>query len=136
MYDPARTRPESFVACIVEREAVSILRARRAEMRTPDREECSLNEAVRDGDGRTVDRHQTTPEAATTWQRLHDLERDIADLRMRLPSELHRQVLDGLARGETVNAISEALRVGRRLVYRHVDEVRRAFEDAGLREYL
>jgi RNA polymerase sigma factor (sigma-70 family) len=135
-YDPARTRPESFVACIVEREAVSILRGRRAEKRSPDREECSLNDAVRDGDGRTVDRHQTTPEATTTWQRLHDLGRDVADLRERLPSDVHRLILDALARGETLNAIIADLGIPRRTAERRFAQLVRILENAGLREYL
>jgi len=135
-YDPAKAQFNTFVSRIIERKIISIVRHRFAEMRSPVREEFSLNDDVRDADGRIVDRHQTTPEATTTWQRLHDLERDIADLRKRLPSELHRMIMDILGRGGTINAAANELGIPRSAVQRHIRELHHIFEDAGLREYL
>lgn len=135
-YDPNKAALNTFIARIVERKVVSILRYRLAEMRSPTREEASLNDSVLDCDGRVVERHQTTAEAASTWQRLHDLERDVADVRERLASKEARAVVDALGRGGTINSIAGELGLSRRAVERHVAEARQAFEDAGLRRYL
>lgn len=135
-YDPSRGQVTTFIDRVVERWLISYLRHRFADKRDPRREECSLNETVLDADGRVVDRHETTPEAASTRQRLHDLERDVADLRECLPTELHRQALDALGRGTTVNAIAGELGISRRAAKRLFDDIRQAGEDAGLRAYL
>lgn len=134
-YDSAKAQLNTFVARVIERKAASIVRHRTAEKRAPEREECSLNDEVRDADGRLVDRHQTTPEAASTWQRLHDLTRDVSDLRERLESDVHRRVMDELGRGGTINSVAHDLGISRRAVQRCIAELREAFEDAGLREY-
>lgn len=135
-YDPARASLNTFIDRVVGRWAISFLRYHFAEKRDPRREGCSLNDSVRDADGRVVERHETMPEAARTWQRLHDLERDVADLRERLPSEEHRQVMDALARGDTINAIAGDLGISRRVAEKYFADIRRVFDDAGLREYL
>lgn len=135
-FDASKAGLNTFIARVIERKTISIVRHRLAEKRTPDREECSLNDEVRDGDGRLVDRHQATPEAASTWQRLHDLTRDVSDLRERLDSELHRRVMDALGRGGTINSVANDLGISRRAVQRCIAELREAFKDAGLREYL
>lgn len=135
-FDPAITTWEQFVSYISDKRGISLLRYLFADKRTPLREECSLNEPVLDRDGRVVERHQTTPEAASTRQRLKDLERDVADLRERLPSELHRLIMDALARGGTINSIGTELGISRRTAERYVAELRQIFEDASLREYL
>jgi len=135
-YDPTKASLNTFIARVVERRVVSLIRHRSAEKRSLDREECSLNDPVRDSDGRLVERHQTTPEASSTWQRLHDLERDVADLREWLPSEIHRLIVDALGRGGTENSIAQELGISRRAVKGHMAELRRIFEDADLRDYL
>lgn len=135
-FDASKAGLNTFIARVIERKTISIVRHRFAEKRSPEREECSLNDEVRDGDGRLVDRHQTTPEAASVWQRLHDLTRDVSDLRERLESDLHRRVMDALGRGGTINSVANELGIPRRAVERCMAELREVFEDAGLREYL
>lgn len=135
-FDESKARLNTFISRIIERKVISIVRYRTAEKRSPDREECSLNDEVRDADGRLVDRHQTTPEAASVWQRLHDLTRDVSDLRGRLESDLHRRVMDALGRGGTINSVANELGIPRRAVQRCIAKLREVFEDAGLREYL
>lgn len=135
-YDPSKATLNTFIARVVERKVVSLIRYHLAEKRAVAREEASLNELVRDCDGRTVERHETTREGATAWQRLHELQRDIADLREHLPSEVHRLVMDALSRGGTINSIAAELGISRRQAERHVAEIRQIFEDASLRDYL
>jgi len=135
-FDVGKAQLNTFIARVIERKAASVVRHRTAEKRAPEREECSLNDEVRDADGRLVDRHQTTPEAASTWQRLHDLTRDVSDVRERLDSELQRRVMDALGRGGTVNSVANDLGITRRAVERCIADLREVFEDAGLREYL
>lgn len=135
-YDPNKAALNTFIARIVERKVVSILRHHFAEMRSPGREEASLNDSVLDCDGRIVERHQTTPEAAATWQRLHDLERDVAEVRERLATDEARAIVDALGRGGTINSIAGELGISRRAAERQVAEARHLFEDAGLRQYL
>lgn len=135
-YDPARAQLNTFIARIVERKVVSLLRYHGAAKRTRDREDCSLNDQVRDADGRPVDRHQVMPEASSTWQRLHDLERDVADIRQRLESETLGEIVDALGRGQPVSAIAREHGVSRTTVERRIAEIREVFEDAGLRRYL
>lgn len=135
-YDPTRARLNTFIARVVDGACISLIRYHTAKMRTREREECSLNDPVLDADGRVVDRHQTTPEATRASQRLHDLERDVAELRAKLPTDLLRDILDLLGRGGTVNSISIDLGIPRPKVKQQIAELRRYFEDGGLREYL
>lgn len=135
-YDPARAQCNTFIDRVIERRIISLLRYRFADKRDPRREECSLNDPVLDADGRVVDRHETTPDAARRWQRLHDLEQDVADLRERLPSDEHRRFMDALARGTTINAIAGELGISRRAAAKYFAELRQFSEDGGLRDYL
>ncbi len=134
-FDPNR-RWEKFVSFILDKKCISIWRDRFAEMRSPDREECSLNDPVLDADGRVVDRHQTTAEATKAWQRRHDLATDVIELRSRLPTENHRQVMDALARGASINSIANELGVPWSTAAAYVEDITQVFGDAGMREYL
>lgn len=133
-FDPTITTWEKFVSFILDKRCISIYRYQTAEMRSPMRRECSLNDAVPDSDGRTVDRHQTTPEASSVPQRLRELERDVADVLSRT-TDLHRAIALGLVTG-TINSVAGELGIPRSAVERHVAELREIFNDAGLREYL
>lgn len=133
-YDPSRGQVTTFIDRVVKRWLISYLRHRFADKRDPRREECGLNEPVLDADGREVDRHETTPEAASTRQRLQDLERDMAQVLARLPDEL-RAVALALAFG-TQNSVGTELDVSRRAMPKAVDQLREIFRDAGLDQYL
>lgn len=133
-YDATKSQLNTFIARIVERKVVSLLRHHGAAKRSRRREACSLNDAVLDPDGRIVDRHETTQEAANVPLRLRDLERDVATVLADMP-EILRAVALGLVNG-TVNSSSLELGLSRSTVKRHIAELRRRFEDAGLREYL
>lgn len=133
-FDPSVGPWETFASFILDKRCISLLRYQTATKRSPGRRECSLNDPVLDGDGRTVDRHQMTAEAASVPQRLRELERDVADVLDRLP-EIHRVIALGLGTG-TINSVARDLDIPRSAVYRHMAELREAFEDAGLRDYL
>lgn len=135
-FNPAITSWESFVSFILDKRCVSLLRHRTADKRSPDREACSLNEPVLDKGGRVVARHETIPEAASTPQRLRDLERDVSDLRARLSCEDARHFMDGLVRGGTTNSMGVELDLARRTAERYYAEISKLFEDASLKEYL
>jgi hypothetical protein len=49
-------------------------------MRSPDREQCSLDDTAIDGDGRAVPRHQRIAESSSVAQCLHDLARGMAEV--------------------------------------------------------
>lgn len=133
-YDANKASLNTFIARVVERKVISILRYHFAEMRSPGREEASLNDPVLDCDGRVVDRHQTTPEASSVPQRLRELQRDVADVLARA-SDLHRVIALGLATG-TINSVAGELGIPRSAVERHVAELLDLCDDAGLRDYL
>jgi RNA polymerase sigma-70 factor (ECF subfamily) len=135
-FDPAKASLNTFIARVVERKIASILRYHLAEMRSPGRNEASLNDPALDCDGRVVERHQTTPEAASTRQRLDDLRRDLAEVREYLPSDVLRAIMDAIGLGGTINSIAGELGISRRTAERHMAELRRIFVDAGLRDYL
>lgn len=135
-YDPAKASLNTFIARVVDRKVASILRYHLAAMRSPARNEASLNEPVMECDGRVVERHQTTPEAAGPYQRIQDLRRDLAEVRTNLPTDVLREIMDAVGLGGTVNSIAVELGMSRRAVERHVGDLRRIFEDAGLRIYL
>jgi len=135
-YNPDKASLNTFIARVVERKVVTIIRYHLAQMRSPGRNEGSLNNPALDCDGRVVERHQTTPEAAGTWQRLHDLRRDLAEVRSHLPSSVFSSIMDAIGLGGTINSIAGELGISRRAAERHVAELRRIFEDAELRDYL
>lgn len=111
-YDARRASESTFVARVIEHAVVTLLRHRRAEKRSPAREECSLDDPVLDADGRVVPRHETTPEAASEPGRLRDLERDVAQVVAGLSDDLRAAAL-ALAFG-TQNSVGPELGISRR----------------------
>ena len=133
-YDPAKATLNTFIALVVERRVATLIRDRSTEKRSPDREECSLDDPVLDGDGRVVSRHETTPEAASDPGRLRELERDMAHVVAHLPDDL-RSIALALAFG-TQNSIGPELGFSRRAMAKAVEQLREIFRDAGLDKYL
>lgn len=133
-YDPDKATLNTFIALVVERRVATLIRDRSTEKRSPDREECSLDDPVLDADGRVVPRHETTPEAANDPARLRDLERDVAHVVAHLPDDL-RAIALALAFG-TQNSVGPELGFSRRAMAKAVEQLREIFRDAGLDEYL
>lgn len=133
-YDPAKATLNTFIALVVERRVATLIRDRSTEKRSPDREECSLDDPVLDADGRVVPRHETTSEAASDPARLRDLERDMAQVVAGLSDDLRAAAL-ALAFG-TQNSVGPELGISRRAMANAVDELREILRDAGLDQYL
>ncbi len=133
-YEPGKAAINTFVACVVERKIASILRHHFAQMRTPHREEGSLDEPVLDGDGCTVLRYEVTPEVASDTGRYRDLERDTAAVVAGLPDDL-RVIVLGLATGKP-NSVGAELGISRRTMIKKLAELREIFHNAGLNHYL
>lgn len=133
-FDPGRASEKTFIARILDNKIVSIYRYTLAEMRTPRREEASLDEPILDGDGCSVLRSEVTLEVATDTGRYRDLERDMATVVARLPDEL-RLIALGLATG-TPNSVGAELGISRRTMTKKVAELREIFHKAGLNQYL
>lgn len=133
-FDPSSGGWESWASVILDRRCISLWRERNADKRAPAREECSLDDAVLDADGRVVARHETTPEAASDPGRLRDLERDVAHVVAHLPDEL-RPIVLALAFG-TPNSVGPELGISRRAMAKAVDQLREIFRDAELDQYL
>ena len=93
-FDPAKATWDQFVSFILDKRICSLERYRLAKKRSPRREFYSLNENVRDFDGREVERHQVTPAPSKNAERLSDMQRDVADIGKALPTHLNRQLMD------------------------------------------
>ena len=140
-YDPKRAQRNTFMARVVEHKAASLIRFKRAAKRDARREACSLDEDVRDGEGRTVERRQTvdqdeylrrigsSPRPAGERQ---DLRLDVDRAMQRLPEGL-RRLLELLGTG-TVAEVSQATGIPRSTIYDALKKARAAFERAGLSE--
>lgn len=133
-FDPDAGAWEPWASVILDRRCISLWRLRNAGLRSPTREECSLDDAVLDADGSVVARHETTPEAAGNTDRHRDLERDMADVLARIPDDL-RAIALALATG-TPHGASVAAGISRRAIPRAMSQIRDIFRDAGLDQYL
>lgn len=133
-YSPSLGAWEPWASVVLDRYAVTLWRKRNADMRSPLREACSLDEPVRDEDGREAARHETTNEVAEDLGRLRDLERDMAAVIARLPEHLLPVAL-ALAFG-TPHGVGEELGLSRRAVAAAIEQIREVFHDAGLDQYL
>ena len=135
-FDATQASLATFVDRISTRWLNSYLRHRFAAKRSPRREECSLDERVRDGSDRLVERHEIIVEASIDLQRVHDLRRDLEALRAHLPSDHHRHFLDAKSRGGTTNSIAIELGICRPRVEVIELEVREVALRIGLDGYL
>ena len=140
-FDPERGRRESFLARVVESRARTLLRRRRAPCRDW-RRRASLDDLVKDGEGRRVELWRTLAEDACRARRgltdddaesRFDLRIDVAAAVASLPREL-RVLCAGLARG-SVNGVARSTGSPRRTVRGQIDRIRLHFERCGLGEY-
>lgn len=130
-FNPNKGDIKRFIWHTIERCAASIVRHRDAQMRDPRREECSLNEVVRDDDEREVFRSETQPEIAKDTTRQAQLAIDIRIVINQLPGEL-RDVCQRWLDRLTTNPSGRQPNVSEQIV----EQLCKAFKDAGLDEYL
>lgn len=142
-FDPERARETTFVARVIENKIVSLIRARQAEKRHFRRNDKSLNESVKDGDGGAVEQAQTvdaatakrhTGQAPRSDEEVTRLKLDINEVLETLPADLGK--LAKLLTEMSEYAASQQLGKSRRQVAKDVARLRERFEDAGLRDYL
>jgi DNA-directed RNA polymerase specialized sigma24 family protein len=121
-YDPARGRPNTFAAAVVDRAAAGIAREAAASKR---------------GGGQprpaSLDDPSTPHPAAPADPDRADLALDVADVLKRLPDDL-RALADRLSDLSAAEAARDA-GVARSTFLRRVTRLRRHFEDAGLEVY-
>jgi len=134
--DPSNGGQLKYVSITLDNLCVSIFRYRTAAKRTPEREECSLNDSVLDADGREVDLHQVTPNTTCETQDEIDRKFDLEWVRRNLLSDLQQMIVPLLAEGRSITAIARELKVSPDVVQRSISDMRGVFEDASLRDYL
>jgi RNA polymerase sigma-70 factor (ECF subfamily) len=137
-FDPAKSNRHTFIAMVVRRCAATILERQRAEKRNRGRRPQSLNALIRDADGREVDFYQTLAgnahQPGRREEELRDLIADVRRVVASLPDYLRPwcDVFGELGIRET----SRELHVPRCRLQRIKAEIRAAFEEAGLEDYL
>lgn len=140
-YDPRKGTWEAFVIVVCENRAASLLAHRRAAMRTPEREERSLNCAPSQGrcpeslsDVSEAQHRQRTGQRFWTHEEAVDFQLDVAQALNPLPPEA-RTLCQGLMAG-SISEVARQRGVSRQSLYRQVAPIRRQFENAGLSLYV
>ncbi|GIW85376.1 MAG TPA: sigma-70 family RNA polymerase sigma factor [Dehalococcoidia bacterium] len=141
-FDPGEAHWHVFVTTVVERYAASLLRDKRAEKRD-HRRATSLHVLIETGDNGPVELAETVgrreQDARLGRDPRSDEERaqlagDVADVLADLPADL-RDVAERL-KHDSVSQVARDLGLPRTTLLRRMEHVRRAFEGAGLRDYL
>jgi hypothetical protein len=141
-FDPGEAHWHVFVTTVVERHAANLLRDKRAEKRD-HRLATSLHVLIETGDNGPVELAETVgrqeQEARLGRDSRSDEERaqlagDVADVLAGLPPDL-RDVAERL-KHDSVSAVARDLGLPRTTLLRRMEHLRRAFEGAGLRDYL
>lgn len=140
-FDPERGRFEATVRRIVENAVADILAARKAACRDYRRRGPSLNEMVRDENGKRVERSETfdsEEHLRRTGRRpaseRRDLKLDLDDAMADLPPDLRR--LCERLRNESPTEIARDMGIPRGTLYERMRKIREHFERRGLGEYL
>jgi len=143
-FDPDKATHSTFVARVVEHKISSLIRHRTQEMRDYRREAFSVNEAIKDGNGGTVERAQTISQDELSlrtgkYRRPEgdriNLRLDLSFIMAGLPPEL--QHLAKLLQTYSIAETARRLGVPRSTLYETgIARLREIFEDKGLRKYL
>ena len=137
-FDPARSNRHTFIAMVVRRCVASILERQRAEKRNGGRRPQSLNAPIRDAEGREVELYQTldasTGRPGRGEEELRDLRADVQAAVASLPEHLRPWCKVFAELG--IREASRELHIPRSRLQRIKAEIRAAFEQAGLADYL
>lgn len=134
-FDARRASRHTFVVMVVEHGVAAILERRTAAKRDPRREGCSLNDAVRDDEGKAVERAYTLEaRRGCLSEEARDLAADVRAVLNGLPPELRRLAL--ARQTKSWAEIAEERGVPRTTLYGEIRRLRAAFERAGLDRYL
>lgn len=133
---------KAFIDRVVRHKVASIIEGRRAQRRDC-RRQCSLNDTLQNAGsepterGDTVDQDQVyrrTGPPSHSIEDLCDLAVDVDAVLSRLPPRLRDLCRRLRARSPT--EVSQETAIPRGSLYQAIEELRRRFEDAGLKEYL
>ncbi len=138
-FNPARAQLATFASRVLKNKAASLIRAARAEKRHYGRNVQSLNDTIRDSDGKEVELAQTFEESAGrrhTGQRgrregeLAQLRIDISETNRLLPVPVKE--VAALLSHVPQFAVSQVLGISRRQTARHITTLRELYEACGL----
>jgi len=143
-FDPAKAKYNTFVARVIERKISKLIRHRKRQRRDYRRDACSLNAAINDDGGGTVERIKTISQDehdlragkyARPAEERADLHMDIEAVLSDQPQELRQagQMLMTMPIAEVAHKLS----VPRSTFYEtHIAKLREVFEAKGLGEYI
>lgn len=141
-FDPDRGHSNVFVTTVVERTAASLVRDQGAEKRDP-RRVCSLNATIGNDDGQPTELADTVSQwghdarheqRSRSDQEQAELVNDVYEAIASLPPKL-RELAEQL-QTMTVADIARETGMARSTINDRISQLRRRFEDAGLRDYL
>jgi len=139
-FDPRRAQRSTFIARVLEHKAGQIVRHRIAEKRDYRREEYSLNDAIRDPDGRKIMRVQNLTDADCSGRLNpsvrppvdHGAQRETLALAMARLTEPQRAICMRLMHVSQKQLCRET-GMSVRALQRHLREIRQCMKHAGLR---
>ena len=142
-FDPDKGSLKSFIDQVIKKAIGRFIEHRFAQMRSPWREKCSLDESVRGPDGSETPRGEMMDanEGARRLGRRHvhftdraDLAADLAEIRSRLPEDL-KPLWDELKISLPAEA-ARRMNIPPSTLYERRKLMQRFCEDTGLEEYL
>ena len=142
-FDPAIATWEAFVVVVCENHFATLLEHRSAEMRSRDRESGSLNDQIRDAEGRWTELGATISETQRSRHtgRIYrsneeqwELQQDVANVLANMPPRM-RKVCEMIMTGPKTAAAGE-LKISQWALYEMLERILVRFEKAGLRDYL
>jgi len=143
-FDPRSGTWEAFVVVVCANCLATILERRQAEMRSPEREEGSLDRPIQDSDGSHTEFGNTLPDTQPgkrtgrhprSAQETSELVRDLATVLPPLPNHL-REICRRLMAGQSKASIARELGLSRATLYGLLKDIRERFERSDLRDYL
>jgi len=142
-FDGKRASAKTFVSRLIDNRIANLIKHRRARCRDPGREESSLDDWVRDEDGKWTRRAETITEdealasagrLGRSRQEQVELALDTAVVINGLPADL--KDLCVRLRTQTVARISRETGVPRARLYERIAALRARFREAGMDRYL
>ncbi|GAB6184629.1 sigma-70 family RNA polymerase sigma factor [Thermopirellula anaerolimosa] len=143
-FDPGEGTWEAFVVVVCENCLATILERRQAEMRSPEREEGSLDRPIQDGEGSRTEFGETLPDTQPGKRTGHwprsaqgtaELVQDVATVLQTLPDRL-QEICRRLMAGQSKASIARELGISRSALYGLLEDIRERFERSDLRDYL
>jgi DNA-directed RNA polymerase specialized sigma24 family protein len=142
-FDPSVATWEAFVVVVCENHFATLLEHRSAEMRARERENGSLNERIKDTEGKWTEFGSTIPDTQRSRhtgrsyrsdEERWELQQDVADVLASMPPRM-RKVCEMIMCGSKTSAAGK-LKMSQWSLYEMLERILARFEKAGLRDYL